>query len=392
MDFPIHGSVAPGFEPVRAAFEASFRDDVEVGAGFCALVDGAVVADLWGGYRDAAGRQPWTRETLVNVYSTTKGLAAAAIATLVEEGVLDYQAPVRDYWPELRAAADGLTVSELLSHQAGLCGLRDPVRVEDLYDWDGMCRRLERAEPLWPPGTAPGYHAVTWGFLAGELVRRVAGTSLGDLVFRRLARPLGAEVHLGLPDAEHGRVADLIGPNRARPVAGARRATPETGTTDRRGVAPWHALAMENPLIRPYADACSAAWRRAELAASNGHATARGIATVYGALARGGSLGGVRLLQARTVDALREEVVGRVPDLVLGSPMRRGRGVNLNTAGELGPGPEAYGHTGTGGSLGMADPGRRVGVGFVMNQLRGGGRRPTQRLLEALYRCLPEIA
>ncbi len=139
---------------------------------------------------------------------------------------------------------------------------------------------------------------------------------------------------------------------------------------------------------RPGVTVCLRA--RAELAASNGHATARGIATVYGALARGGSLAGVRLLQARTVDALREEVVGRVPDLVLGSPMRRGRGVNLNTAGELGPGPEAYGHTGTGGSLGMADPSRRVGAGFVMNQLRGGGRRPTQRLLEALYRCLPE--
>ena len=149
---------------------------------------------------------------------------------------------------------------------------------------------------------------------------------------------------------------------------------------------------MENPLIRPYGDACSAAWRRAELAASNGHATARGVATVYGALALGGALNGVRILEGRTVDALRREVVGRVPDLVLGSPMRRGRGVNLNTAGELGPGRDAFGHTGTGGSLGMADPERRVGAGFVMNQLRGGRARPAVRLLDVLYRCLAETA
>tara|TARA_Y100001933_G_scaffold264667_1_gene331644 strand:- start:3807 stop:4256 length:450 start_codon:yes stop_codon:yes gene_type:complete len=149
---------------------------------------------------------------------------------------------------------------------------------------------------------------------------------------------------------------------------------------------------MENPLIRPFGDACSPAWRRAELAASNGHATARGIATIYGALARGGSLNGVRVLEPDTVEALRTEVVGPVPDLVLGSPMRRGRGVNLNTAGELGPGSGAFGHTGTGGSLGMADPDRRIGAGFVMNQLRGGGGRPARRLLDALYRCLGETA
>jgi CubicO group peptidase (beta-lactamase class C family) len=390
MEFPIHGSVAPGFEPVRAVFEACFRDDVEVGAGFCALVDGVVVADLWGGYRDAGGTRPWTEDTLVNVYSTTKGLAAAAVATLVDEGALDYDAPVRDYWPELRAAADGLTVTELLSHQAGLCGLREPLRIEDLYDWSGMCRRLERAEPLWPPGSAPGYHAVTWGFLVGELVRRVAGISLGELLRRRLAEPLGADVHLGLADRNHGRVADLIGPNRARTAADGNPPDPAPATEVERRPGPWHALAMENPLIRPYGDACSAAWRRAELAASNGHATARGIATIYAALARGGDLNGVRVLGAAAVDALREEVVGRVPDLVLGSPMRRGRGVNLNTAGELGPGPAAFGHTGTGGSLGMADPERRLGVGFVMNQLRGGGRRPTDRLLEALYGCVSE--
>jgi CubicO group peptidase (beta-lactamase class C family) len=389
MDFPIFGTTAPGFEPVRAAFEAGFTDDVEVGAGFCVLRGEEVLVDLWGGFRDSALTRPWSRDTLVNVYSTTKGLAAAAVATLVDAGELEYEAPLAEYWPELRAAADGLTVTQLLSHQAGLCGVHDALTVTDLYDWPAMCRRLESMAPLWPPGTASGYHAVTWSFLVGELVRRVAGMSLGALLRRRIAGPLEADVHLGLHDEAHHRVADLIGPNRAR-----QRLQPGEqggGYPEQRPRPPFNAIAMENPVIRPYGDASSAAWRRAELAASNGHATAAGVARIYAALAGEGELGSVRILAPATVAALREEVWGREPDLVLGYPMRRGRGVNLNTDGELGPEPQAFGHTGTGGSLGMADPVRGIGVGYVMNQLRGSGPRPATHLLDAVYRCLTDI-
>lgn len=389
MDVPIFGTTAPGFEPVRAAFAAGFTDDVEVGAGFCVLRGQEVLVDLWGGFRDGALTRPWTRDTLVNVYSTTKGLAAAAVATLVDAGELDYAVPVAEYWPELQAGVDGLTVTQLLAHQAGLCGVHDALTVTDLYDSAAMCRRLETMAPLWPPGSAAGYHAVTWSFLVGELVRRAAGMSLGAVLRQRVADPLVADVHLGLPAEQHHRVADLIGPNRARKrLAWSGQGGP---AADRGSRPPLNAIAMENPVIRPYADASSAAWRRAELAASNGHATAAGVARVYAALAGGGALGAVRILAPDTVAALCEEVWGREPDLVLGYPMRRGRGVNLNTDGELGPEPAAFGHTGTGGSLGMADPVRGIGVGYVMNQLRGSGPRPAARLLDAVYRCLTDI-
>jgi CubicO group peptidase (beta-lactamase class C family) len=381
MSVAVAGQVAPGFEPVREVFERNFSHGVEVGASFCVYRDGEPLVDLWGGHCDLAATRLWQPDTLVNVYSTTKGLAAAAVAAAVESGALDYEAPVTDYWPELTAAATGLTVSQLLSHQAGLCGVREPLRVADLFDWDAMCRRLERERPFWAPGTAAGYHAVTWGFLAGELVRRATGGTLASLFTERIAAPLGADVHIGLPESAWGRAADLIGPNRAR------RPEPAGDGTARPAL---NGVALANPLIRPYADACSAAWRRAELAASNGHGNARGIARIYAALAGAGALAGTRILAPQTVAALRTEVWGPESDLVLGYGMRRGRGVNLNTRGELGPSPRAFGHTGTGGSVGFADPETALGVAYVMNQL-WGGTDPGSRaglLIGAVYACL----
>lgn len=409
---------------MRAAFRDNFDNGIEVGASFCVVGDGETLVDLWGGYLDAQLERPWAVDSLVCIYSSIKGPAAAAVASLVQSGELDYAAPVSRYWPELRAARSGLTVSQLLSHQAGVCGVRETLSVSDLYDWDAMCRRLEREAPFWEPGTAAGYHAVTWGFLVGELVRRATGRTLPQVLDSRITGPLQADCHIGLPDDAEIRVAELIGPNRARGVAGspagergdgsgppAARESAEAPAPallpidamatqnpligkarSRSQIAPaaLNAIAMQNPLIRPYADACSAAWRHAELAASNGHANGRGLARIYGALAQGGVLNGVRILEPATVQALAHQVWGEDPDLVLGYPMRRGRGVNLNTRGELGPCPAAFGHTGTGGSLGFADPRARLGIGYAMNQL-GGGTGPgsrAARLVAAVYDCL----
>ena len=215
-DFPVDGFAQPGFEAVRDVFERNFVDDIEVGASFCAIVDGETVVDLWGGYQDRAGTRPWNADTLVNVYSTTKGIASIAFAALVEDGLIDYDARVSDYWSEFRAGRTGLTVGQLLSHQSGVCGLRDKVSVADLYDWPRMVERIAAEEPFWEPGTAAGYHAVLWGYLPGELALRATGKSLGTLLAERIAGPLNADVYLGLPTAQHGRVADLIGPNHAR--------------------------------------------------------------------------------------------------------------------------------------------------------------------------------
>ncbi len=381
--FPVHGSVAPGFEAARDVFERNFRDDIEVGASFCAIADGETVVDLWGGYQDRACTRPWNEDTLVNVYSTTKGIASIAFAALVEDGLIDYDAPVADYWPELRAARNGLSVGQLLSHQSGICGLRERVEIVDLYDFPTMTARIAAEEPFWEPGTAAGYHAVLWGYLPGELALRATDKSLGSILASRIAGPLGADVHLGLDRSEHGRVADLIGPNHAR-------IQPDLAALMALKMPPLYKYALQNPSIRPWQDACSAPWRSAEIAAANAQATARGIARIYGALARGGELHGVRVLNEATIVELCREEVGEQDDLVLGRPLRRGRGVILNTQGMYGPNAAAYGHPGAGGSVGFADPGLKLGIGYAMNQMQPGIETDTRgnRLVAAVLNAL----
>ncbi|MCH2335867.1 MAG: beta-lactamase family protein [Pseudomonadales bacterium] len=380
---PIHGDVAPGFEAVAEVFERNFTDDIEVGASFCAVVDGVAVVDLWGGYCDQACTVPWESNTLVNVYSTTKGIAATVVATLVDQGLLDYEEPVGNHWPEFRAAEGGLTVGQFLSHQSGVCGLRDKVTVEDLYDWEGMTRRIAAERPHWDPGTAAGYHAILWGFLAGELVLRLTGKTLGALVKERVADPLGADFHIGLPKSEHGRVADLIGPNRARIL-------PDSVLAEPAKVPPLFTFALQNPTIRPYRDACSTDWRVAEIAAANGHGNARGIARVYGTLARGGTSDDVQVMRPETIARMTRQQWGMEDDLVLGRPMRRGSGINLNTAEQYGPNPTAFGHSGAGGSIGFADTDRLLGVGYAMNQMQPGIEADTRgsRLVRAIINCI----
>ena len=381
--FPIHGTAASGFERVRDVFERNFVDDIEVGASFCAIVDGETVVDLWGGYQDRACTRPWNENTLVNVYSTTKGIASIAFAALVEDGLIDYDAKVAEYWSEFRAGRNGLTVGQLLSHQSGVCGLREKVTIADLYDWPRMIARIAAEEPFWDPGTAAGYHAVLWGYLPGELALRATGESLGTLLATRIAGPLGADVHLGLPTAEHGRVADLVGPNHAR-------IQPDLATLMGVKMPPLFKYALQNPSIRPWQDACSAPWRSAEIAAANAQANARGIARIYGALARGGELDGVRVLDEDTIAAMCREEVGERDDLVLGRPLRRGRGVILNTLNMYGPNPATYGHSGAGGSVGFADPALKLGIGYAMNQMQPGietdtrGNRLVRAVLDAL--------
>ena len=383
VDFAIRGDVAPGFDAVAEVFERNFTEDIEVGASFCAVVDGVTVVDLWGGYRNQDCTVPWESDTLVNVYSTTKGIAASVVATLVEQGLLDYEEPVANYWPEFRAGEDGLTVGQFLSHQSGVCGLRETVTIEDLYSWDDMTRRIAAEIPHWEPGTAAGYHAILWGFLAGELALRVTGKTLGMLLLERVAGPLDADFYIGLPEAEHGRVADLIGPNRARVL-------PDSAAAQPVKVPPLFPFALQNPTIRPYRDACSSAWRVAEIAAANGHGNARGIARIYAALAQGGSSKDVQVMRPETIARMTRQQWGMVDDLVLGRPMRRGCGVNLNTAEQYGPSPLAFGHSGAGGSIGFADPHRRLGVGYAMNQMQPGIEADTRgsRLVRAIIDCV----
>ena len=212
MTADIHGKTAAGFEAVRTAFEQNFATRGEVGAGVCVYVGGALVAELWGGHADQARTQPWESNTLVNVYSTTKGMTALCAQRLIDEGRLELDRPVAEYWPEFAAEGkQSLPVRWLLSHRAGLAAVREVLPGPTLYDWTAMCEALAAEEPWWTPGEAHGYHAMTFGWLVGELVRRIDGRSLGTYFREEVAQPLGADFHIGLPDVEHDRVGELSG-------------------------------------------------------------------------------------------------------------------------------------------------------------------------------------
>lgn len=354
----VHGHVAPGFEPVRDAFAANFdrADDFrEVGAALAVYVGGSPVVDLWGGRTDRAGGRAWSRDTLVNVYSTTKGIAAAAFAMLVDDGAVDYDDLVTRHWPEYGAAGkEATTVAQLLSHQAGLTGFAEPTTVESLYDWDARCASLARQAPCWPPGTTSSYHAMTWGFLVGEVFRRAAGVSLGRYIAERIARPLGADVFLGLPASEEFRVAVLHGP-RSQPDLSALTQPPQA------------LMALVNPQLDPEIPN-QRAWRAAEIPAASGHASAQGIARVYAALAEGGTLDGVALVRGETI-ARMTRVQARRPDLLLGFDSNWGLGMCFNQFGMLGPDAGTFGHGGWGGSFGCANLEAGVAISYVCNQM-----------------------
>jgi len=384
MQVEIAGYVAPGFETVKDCFAENWNR-IEVGASFCALQHGEVICDLWGGWQDREMIRPWQNDTLVNVYSTTKGIAALVMAMLVDEGKLSYDRPVADYWPEFAAAGkEKVTVAQLLSHQAGLAGVETALTVNDLYDWNKMTSLLAEQRPLWPPGQGCGYHAVTWGYFPGELCLRLTGKTLGTYFQERVGTPLQADFHIGLPQSEHHRIADLIGPNHAR------KESQQKKTGDNAALPPFSVIAQQNPAIRPYKDACSTAWREAEIAASNGHGNASGIARIYGALADGGKLRGIQIISPAALKEATKLEVDLQQDLVLGLGLRRSRGFILNTRDCYGPAESAFGHNGAGGSSGFADPVKGLGIGYAMNQMENDATAESRaaRLVNSVYQCL----
>jgi len=370
----IHGECAPRFEAVREAFARGFEKGTELGAAVCFTLDGETVVDLWGGHVDRARSREWERDTLVNVYSTTKGMTAVCALQLVERGELDLEAPVAEYWPEFAAAGKAkIPVRWLLTHQAGVPALREPLPGEALLDWDRMTAALAAEEPWWEPGTRHGYHALTFGHLVGELVRRISGQSLGSYFREHVALPLEADFHIGLAPEYDARTSDLHGGMRpATQVVRDLKGPIGDFLRDMSDPATLAGAVFNNP---PLSDISvnSRAWRAAEIPAANGHGTARSLARIYGALARGGEVGGVRILEPTTLEAAtREQVFG--PDAVLGGmPMRFGLGFMLRQdLMPLSPNPRAFGHPGAGGSIGMADPDARVGFGFTPNRMQMG--------------------
>ncbi|MET9465702.1 serine hydrolase domain-containing protein [Streptomyces sp. NPDC006544] len=345
----MRGFCEPRFAAVREAFAASLAQD-DVGASVAVYLDGEPVVDIWGGYADADRTVGWERDTLTGVNSTTKNMTALCALVLADRNELDLSAPVATYWPEFAAAGkEHLLVRHVLSHTAGLPDLSGPTAVEGLYDWEGVTAGLAAQAPEWEPGTAAGYHALTFGFLVGETVRRITGRSLGEFFAEEVAKPLGADFHIGLSAEHDHRVAPLI--------------PPPSLTDEYTASAPFgpDGTRRENTGVEiRVKDVNSAAWRRAQIPAVNGFGNARSVGLVQSVLANQGSAGGVRLLSPRGCEPAWQEVF-HGDDRVLRTPMSWTAGF-----GRFG---NTFGWGGWGGSLVVSDPGSHMTVAYVMNQM-----------------------
>ena len=382
----IQGRCDERFSPVRDAFARNFEEFGEVGAAVAVTVDGQPVLDLWGGIVDKDTMSPWKQDTIVTVYSTTKGMTAICAHRLVEQGRLDLNDPVAKYWPEFAQAGKAeVPVHLLLSHRVGLPTVSEKVPEGAIFDWATMTDVIAQQTPFWEPGTRHGYHGLTYGWLVGEVVRRISGKSLGTFFRDEVALPLGLDFHIGVDPKLHGRIATMYTAD--VPIDIAQQLEQRQQEVQER-MSPELRAARENISIVGAHN--SEAWRTAEIPAANGHSDARSLARVYGALACGGNVDGVDVLSPESIArATTEQAAG--PDAMLPNPTRFALGFWLTRDGNMGPNPRNFGHPGAGGSLGFADPDRRIGFGYVMNQMKVGvqAESPSCRsLVDALYASL----
>lgn len=381
IETQVHGTVTAGFEPVRDAFAANFEEHGEVGAACCIHVHGKPVVDIWGGATQPGG-DPYSDDTLQMVMSTTKGVVAIAAHMLAQDGRLDFDAPVVAYWPEFAAADKGrIPVRWLFSHQSGLAAIDRPLGLSEVLAWTPVVDALAEQRPLWEPGTAHGYHALTYGWLAGEVIRRVSGKTVGRLVAERIVSPLKLDLWIGLPEAENARVAPMIPP--APPAAGA---PPDPLAARLADPASLTRKAFTNPATPPNA-VNELAFRQAEVPAVNGITNARSLSRMYAACI--GDLDGVRLLSPATLDKATA-TQARGMDLITGYETHYGTGFQLTFPFRPMAGEGSFGHYGSGGSVGFAHPERGLAFGYVMNQMfPAGGLDPrTLSLINASLDCL----
>ena len=378
-DVPIHGACEPGFEPVREAFEANFRERGDVGAGVCVYVRGRVVVDLWGGYRDAARSVEWTPDTIVTTYSNGKGWLATCMNMLLDRGLIELDRPVAHYWPAFGAhGKDRVLVRHTLTHSAGLPAPSMTVPDEAIYDWERMLGYVADSELWWEPGTQMGYHAATFGWLNGGILHHVTGMHPGEFLRREIREPLGCDLFWGTTPADDARTATLLEPPPGRVASNMAELGRQSDMLKK---------TFNNP-PRRFRAQNTPEWRRAVIPASNGHASARGLARMYAALGNGGTLDGVTLMRPETVGTASTEQVSGT-DVIHQVFACRGLGYALPTPGpDEARGPGAFGHGGLGGSLGYADLDHGLGFGYVMNQVGSGEDRRAASLSRALYACL----
>ncbi|MFI5005582.1 MAG: serine hydrolase domain-containing protein [Solirubrobacterales bacterium] len=381
MSTPIEGRCAPGFALVREAFEANFAARGEVGAAVHAIVAGEVVVDLVGGWTDEARTRPWRHDTIVDVYSVGKAILALLTLRLVDEGRLALDQPVAEVWPEFAAGGKAVaTVAHALSHRAGVPAIREVLTDEDLFDWERMTAALAATEAWWAPGERLAYHTNTFGHLVGELIHRASGQMPGERL-RAISEPLGADIWFGVPAAEQHRCADIAwSPTQPLPALDTL-----TGLDGLEGDLLMNALAHLNPPgYSSIGVVNTPAWRSAQIGSTSGHASASGIARIYAALLHPGRLLSPELLAHATAP----RAAGHCP--ILGEEVVFGLGFQPATPRRpLGPNSGSFGHFGTGGALGFADPDAGVAFGYAMNHVLPRWQSSRNRaLVDAVYASL----
>ncbi|WP_082971098.1 serine hydrolase domain-containing protein [Mycobacterium sp. 852002-51971_SCH5477799-a] len=379
----LHGYYDSRFEDLAAALADEVTASGELGAAIAVDIGGELVVDIWGGYADRAKTREWSRDTIVNVFSSTKNVTALAALMLIDRGVLDPFAPVAKYWPEFAAnGKDRIEVRHVLSHTSGVSGWDMPFTLEDIYDWDKATSQLATQAPWWPPGTASGYHAITIGHLVGELVRRVTGTTLKAFVREQISEPLGADFQIGARPEDYDRIAELVPP-------------PPLDV-------PLDAVSADHPMRKTFAAvpptaaaapaAETAAWRGAEIGSANGHGNARSLVRALSPISLGGSVNGVRLLRSETIDLIFEEQANGT-DLVLAMPARWGIGFALPHRDAVPDMPDErvcyWG--GWGGSMAVMNPYCRTTFAYVMNrmgQVTPAGTERTRMYTRLIYQAI----
>jgi CubicO group peptidase (beta-lactamase class C family) len=383
----MNGHVAPGFEGVAIEFERNFSERGDLGAAFAVCLDGEMVVDLWGGQADPGPpSRPWESDTLQLIFSGTKGLVAACALMLIDRRLLSLDDPVCKYWPEFAAGGkQSVTVAEVFSHQARLPGVREPLQEDDLTDDVRLAELLAAQAQETDPRAAASYHGLTYGWLCGELIRRVDGRSVGRFFADEIARPLDLELWIGLPEAYESRVSTLL--------YGADWPDSDHSAQDY-AADPFLARVEVNPpvLMEGRMPWNTRAFHAAEIPAVNAIGSARSIARLYCCLARGGELDGVRLMSSETIELGRREL-SRFVEAFSGEPLAYGTGFELQTQRmEMGPPACAFGHSGAGGSVHGAWPQQRLGFSYAMNEMRPGslaGDPRSKLLLDRLFEALP---
>jgi CubicO group peptidase (beta-lactamase class C family) len=379
MDIEIQGYCDEKFYSVKEAFRKNFENDQDVGASFAATIDGKFVVDIWGGYADAAKTRPWEKDTIVPVFSTTKVMTTMCALMLIDRGQLDPDAPVAKYWPEFaQAGKEKMPVRYLLSHQSGLAGFDESIPLEALYDWNRIIKLLAAQKPWWEPGKHSGYHALTFGYLIGELVRRITKKTLGTFFREEVAIPLNADFYIGLPENYDARVAETIPPPVVKPgEPGYFEFDPNSLLGKVMAL-----TAINNGDYVNYRE-----WRDAEIPSSNGHGNAHSMARVGAAMACGGELNSVHLMGLPTIEkAIEEQCSGK--DLVLGVPIRYGLGFGLNSKETpISPNPRTFFGSGFGGSKLVMDLDARLSWAYAPNKLYSEIIRDIE-ITKALYASL----